>query len=1221
MDSHTQNMAQILDNEQFFKTSLVFVEDLKPIPIGLRPSWEDVTVNNTDYDNGLTVTHVNQTQDLLRLKSTGVGPGTQSSEEWVLNNGIECFNLTIQDLLKMGRIIMKPANNASKHIEFSAHTINEFESRIHETIELYHQRIRWLMKGSRKMFGIIKGSNVGLLLDSSDLNCGPRRLDFLRSLLCLVDEQLCYKKQLYFMSFGTDVSGLWSTARDVNMQILHEARQWIQELQPRGGCNLLLALRRALLVQELDSLVIIVGSSPDQTSEVLSDYLQQCTLGRKLQVQIVAFDSIGQECLHSLATAIGGRFHLYSSWKEDEIYSSTDIQLLLNQVQKANDVLNKVKEMKQGMLGDTLVSIMQELSSEVDKMPPSMFLPKPPNHDGPLNIEIPNFTPKTSTEWLKKNGLKAKKLSLYQILAPNAYSTVEDFVPILQKTVSSTLHERAMMQFEWHDGTVKNVHVDPPVLYDYQIQLAKVARTYEKRIDWLTSGSRRLWGTVCEKRVVLMVDVSLENSMHIIHIQHSLRLLLEEQMANKDLFNIIAYGNDIKAWKMEMVPPTAENLQSAWKWILSLECEGGRNIMGAIKTAVEVNFLDKENEDSQGLYLFTSGIPDQDVNAVSGYLCEAASGSDLQLHICFFNVDTDQDMRERNDAIPVLKHLAYATNGRFHWFDDKGIIESDDINCIVSEMEKAVSYSRKCAYLVEALKQRSGRKEACETVPDQRVVVSFQQEKPKLRKLPLPKPTALSLARMCLKEEQQGRKDASVKALMWRPCSANADIPPAQPVKDWQLSLPNKKAKPGKQPKLSYNVFYTENGKNVGVVYREYPPSKTVRRSVPFIVLPKEEQICSTKGWLKKYSLKKLKLELPKLVFGPDCTHQKCMVPALQKKVSAKYCTIFPSVEVDGVVKHLQFQPKELEEYTEQLEKVLRRYIHRMQWLLSGSRRLFGTILENKVCLLIDASTSMASSLTELQKGLTSLLWEQLRPKSTWFNVISFSESIDSWQDCLVKATDESCQDAAQWISRLRPRGNTCIFHALEKCFELQDVLGVYVLTDRKPDANYKFMLAENLLKTHNIKVHTISLTTSERSGNPFLRKLAALSGGRYHSHHGDMDGHFATHRLLTEGFTDEDDPVLPVFESDDLKRLAKEIDKGRQFITQATHFRSLILEKQRLDSKDVSLEGSEISGSSPTLSNILPLGGTAAVYTSHDTEELDVMCLLPLMCKKLLEM
>lgn len=35
----------------------------------------------------------------------------------------------------------------------------------------------------------------------------------------------------------------------------------------------------------------------------------------------------------------------------------------------------------------------------------------------------------------------AKKLNFYQVLAPNAFSPVEEFVPILNKTVSSTVHE------------------------------------------------------------------------------------------------------------------------------------------------------------------------------------------------------------------------------------------------------------------------------------------------------------------------------------------------------------------------------------------------------------------------------------------------------------------------------------------------------------------------------------------------------------------------------------------------------------------------------------------------------------------------------------------------------------------------------------------------------------------------------------------------------------
>lgn len=1146
MDLHTDNMALILENDQFFKTSYQEPEDvLIPVPIRARPSWQDVKANKLKNDNILPGSAAESGLDV-----------TQCSEEWLLHHGIDSRHLTIQDLLKMGNIVMKPSRNAAKQIELTAETVNGFEIKIQEAIDFFHKRIHWLMKGSRKMFGLVQGKNVGLLIDSSHLNCGPRRMDFLRGLLCLVDEQLSYKEKIFPMSFGTEVSCLWEYPQDVNIHVLHEARQWIQELQPQGGCNLLLAIRKALQIQDLDTLLIIVSNSPDQTSDVLSDYLLQCTLGKNLEIHIVAFDSIGQADLQALADAVGARFHCFSSWKEDEIYASTDIKLVFKEVRKAIEILNEIKELRQGKL-DTFISIIQEISTEVAKIPPSAFLPKPPNHNAPLEIDIPNFSPRTSAEWLKKNGLKAKKMTLYQILAPNAYSTLEEFVPILQKTVSSTLLERAMMQFEWHDGTVKNIHVDPPVLYEYQKQLAKVARTYERRIDWLTKGSRRMWGTVCEKRVVLLLDLSLENSLHLIHIQHSLRLILEEQMANKDLFNIIVFGSDVHFWKEGMVPATSENLQSAWKWVLTLECEGSRNVLGAIKRAIECNFADKENQESQGIYLFTSGIPDQDATAVDAYLSEAVTGCDLQLHVCLFTISEDSD-NDRSGVTRVLQDLAHVIGGRFHWFDDRGVIESDDISSLVSEMEKAVNYSKKCAFLVESLKYRTGTKDE-DLTPEDAPEVSYQKEKQKPKKLPLPKPTALTLARMGFRDDEEGKKDASMKALMWRPNSAKADIPPAQPFKDWSFTN-DKKVKQKKPQKPSISSFYTENGKDIGVVYKDYPKTKSVRKSIPFIVFPKEEEICSTKAWLKKFGLKKLKLELSRLVSGPDCIHQKKLVPALHKKVSAKYCTIFPSVEINGVVKHLQFQPKELEEYIEQLEKTLKRYIQRLQWLLSGSRQLFGTILENKVCILIDASSSMAPFLPELKKGLISLLWEQLRPRNIWFNMISIAESMEAWQECLVEASDEACQDAVRWLSRLQPRGNTCVLHALEKGLSYPDVQGVYLLTDGKPDISYNLLAAEHLLKSLDIKVHTVSLNTLERSGNKFLKMLASLSGGRYHSRHGEMDGLFAAHRMLTEGFTDEDDPVLPVFEGDDLKRLASEIDKARQFITQARSFQ----EKER---------------------------------------------------------
>uniref|UniRef100_A0A8D0GAN6 von Willebrand factor A domain containing 3A n=1 Tax=Sphenodon punctatus TaxID=8508 RepID=A0A8D0GAN6_SPHPU len=537
-------------------------------------------------------------------------------------------------------------------------------------------------KASR-VFGLIKGTKVGVVADVSDISCGPRLRDFQKDLLCLIDEQLSYKKQLYFLSFGTETSFLWENPTAVS--VIHEARQWVQELQPSGGCNLLKALKKVLTMKELNTLVVIVGSCPDQSSEILSDYIQQCTLGRKLLIHTTTYECsnlVPPSVLKNLAEVVGGRYHCYSTKNE------VGLPLKLHRFD---------------------FKFFCPISTEFVKLTPTSLLPKPPKHEGPLVIQTPSFLSKTSADWLKSNGLKAKKLSLYQILAPNAFSPVEEFVPILQKTVSSTLHEKEMMQFEWHDGTVKNVHVDPPILYDYQ--LSRMVKTYERRVEWLSAASRRIWGTVCERRVAILVDISATNSIYIIHIQHSLRLLFEEQMSNKNFFNIIAFGSDVKAWKPEMVPSNADNLQSAWRWVLSLQCKGSRNVMSALRRAVEIDFKDKE--ESRGLYLFTTGVPDQEMHAVSAYMAEVCGGCDLQLHVCLFSIhgfDPEEIVPARyaspNETTSTLKEIVHAANGRFHWFGETGIYESDDISIIVSEMEKAVNYSQKVCLRIT----RSGTK-------------------------------------------------------------------------------------------------------------------------------------------------------------------------------------------------------------------------------------------------------------------------------------------------------------------------------------------------------------------------------------------------------------------------------------------------------------------------------------------------------------------------------
>lgn len=108
------------------------------------------------------------------------------------------------------------------------------------------------------------------------------------------------------------------------------------------------------------------------------------------------------------------------------------------------------------------------------------------------------------------------------------------------------------------------------------------------------------------------------------------------------------------------------------------------------------NFCNYCFSDVEGVYLLTSGVPDQPAEMCHSYVEETTAGRSVQLHVVLFNID-DRDLTAgAGSAVPgvttqndgcvlpcryasitqtaeVLRQLAHSTTGgRFHWYRETG---------------------------------------------------------------------------------------------------------------------------------------------------------------------------------------------------------------------------------------------------------------------------------------------------------------------------------------------------------------------------------------------------------------------------------------------------------------------------------------------------------------------------------------------------------------------
>ena len=76
---------------------------------------------------------------------------------------------------------------------------------------------------------------------------------------------------------------------------MDESRLWISSLKASGGSNLLSALKVVgNLATEFNSVLVVVGSPPDQTADIAVDYFLQAAAGKSLPVHAVRKTNSGE---------------------------------------------------------------------------------------------------------------------------------------------------------------------------------------------------------------------------------------------------------------------------------------------------------------------------------------------------------------------------------------------------------------------------------------------------------------------------------------------------------------------------------------------------------------------------------------------------------------------------------------------------------------------------------------------------------------------------------------------------------------------------------------------------------------------------------------------------------------------------------------------------------------------------------------------------------------
>ncbi|XP_053399868.1 von Willebrand factor A domain-containing protein 3B-like isoform X2 [Mercenaria mercenaria] len=285
-----------------------------------------------------------------------------------------------------------------------------------------------------------------------------------------------------------------------------------------------------------------------------------------------------------------------------------------------------------------------------DDYNPEVSIKKTPSKEWELDVRALICTRK----WLQNYGLHKNKLAMQQILPVIGFKMSEDFDSTLKRPVSSRYAEGMFHQLMRSDGKMFNITCGRDKLRQLENRLQQAIHLYKRRLEWLTSESRRLFGVMEEKAVTVVLDIRNMSPQQFDMYRMGLERVIYEQVTQIAKFNLIRANDEISMYQDHCVPVTHDTVEGAIKWLWGLD-----RLASVSKTAcVEAVLCAIEDKQNEAIYLYTEG---SSVDTCRQLLKEkiCAIQKKPPIHTVSYNC-------ENSDTVRFLREFASAAGGKSH---------------------------------------------------------------------------------------------------------------------------------------------------------------------------------------------------------------------------------------------------------------------------------------------------------------------------------------------------------------------------------------------------------------------------------------------------------------------------------------------------------------------------------------------------------------------------